>query len=244
MKDEELMASVGNWDEKFDNDFSDDSNTLSFMEFKKPGKYQVRFVGDYIKFMQHWNPPFSKPIRTHASYKDKDPAWIAGFFPKTQFAIHVIDRQDNTLKILQRSRTFLKHLMAFRDIEGILPTDEDEAPDFVITVEWPEGDKKRAEYSVTGKRKASPLTEAEKTMFEEKKIDLSKRFAPFRLSYIQEQWDSLPEDKKQSPQVFKNKENEDVVNENLSLDNKRLDNKHDEHSNNGFEDLLDIDKEW
>ena len=104
----------GNWDDDFASTKDDRSNDrkLRYIAFDAEGDVDIRLVGSYVTFLQHWSPPFDKPMRTHKEYEAEDPAWQAGFKPRMQCAIHVIDRRDGQLKILQKSWTFFKAFKA------------------------------------------------------------------------------------------------------------------------------------
>lgn len=192
-------ADVGSWDtdfpadkEKTNNDYNE--KRLPFMKFEKPGDYTIRLVGNHVKFHRHW-APFKNRVISHIDYKDEDPAWQAGFYPRETFAIHIIDRQDGELKILEKGRSLFKQFARYKIVNDVNPAGK-EGPDWVITVEWPNGNKRQAKYSATAKAKPSPFTEEEIEMIKENKVPLKDIYQTTPLEKIQELWDEIPEEAK------------------------------------------------
>ena len=192
---------------------NDDRPKLEWMKFPEPGDYSVRFVGNPVKYLKHNDPPFpfKNRVITHGSYKENDPAWQAGFYPSPFLAIFVIDRKDGGIKILDKSKKFFKSVSDFKKNEDIDPGGR-EAPDFVITVEWPEGNKRRAKYSINNRMKPAPFSneEIEKIRsicvpVEMKDEDTGETVKVSRLQLVYrstplekiiEAWEALPEESK------------------------------------------------
>lgn len=208
----ETNVEYGNWDDDFrgqeDQQASSggegDSKKISWMKFEKPGKYRIRLVGNYVKFYRWWSP-FTKRLITHISYKDKDKAWLAGHWPRKTFAIHVIDRSDTDeqhptgkLKIFEKSSAIFQVFADYKIANDINPVGK-EAPDFEIKVEWPNGNKRQAKYTVTPLAKITKWTEQEEAMIRDEHVDLKKMYAPSPLEKINEEWDNLPEEAKVPP---------------------------------------------
>lgn len=193
-------AEVGSWDTDFpadDNSQNNDRKKIEWMGFPKPGSYTVRLVGKYVKFLRHWKP-FTDRVITHPDYKDEDPAWQAGFYPRRTFAVHVIDRTDGKLKILEKGSSIFKYFSRFKTINDIDPGGK-EAPNFTITVEWPGGNKSAAKYTVMASQKAAPLTEEEREMVKENKAALTKIYATTPLQKIKDLWEAIPDKNKVAP---------------------------------------------
>ena len=211
-------AEKGNWDDDFKSSKDNNSNggngterrKAQFMMFKESGNYEVRFVGAYVRFLRHWMP-FDKKDRiiTHKDYKGKDPAWNAGFYPRKTFAIHVIDRKDQKLKILEKGSQIFEALYRFKTANNINPAGKD-APDFVITVEIPKNDPRATKYSVTAKAAMSPLTDKELEMIKTEFYPLGDIYRTTPLEKIKELWDKLPEDKKIPPKKDNDKQDKNA----------------------------------
>lgn len=202
-------AEVGSWENDFPangGNNTGDRKKIDWMKFPKPGDYPVRLIGKYVKFLRHWEP-FTDRVVTHPDYKDEDPAWKAGFYPRKTFAVHVIDRSDGTLKILEKGASIFKNFSRFKTVNDVDPGGKD-APNFVITVEWPGGNKNAAKYTVMAQNKASPLTDAEKEMVRDNKAPLTKIYAATPLEKIKELWASVP-DKNKVPKKRDDKEKGD-----------------------------------
>ena len=202
MSEETVNAKNGNWDEDFKKEEKQAENQykkIPFMTFPKPAKYQVRLVGKYVKFLKHWQPlsdAVKYPIITHESYKGQDPAWKAGFYPQERYAIHVIDRSDGQVKILEQGKTLFNKFAAYKEVNQINPASSKEGPDFVIEVEWPNGVKTATKYNATATAKITPLTEEEVAKITAARVVLEERYKTTPLNKIVELWNSLPEDKK------------------------------------------------
>ena len=207
-------AEQGNWDEDFvqdnenknSNSNSDkgDGPRAEWMKFDKPGSYQVRLCGTFVKFHRWWSP-FTTRLITHLSYKDEDPAWNAGHWPRKTYAIHVIDRKDTDeehptgkLKILEKGSSIFEVFANYKRINGVNPAGKS-GPDFIVDVKWPGGNKRQATYTVTPMMKVTEWTEKEVAMIKSEHIDLKKMYAPSPLEKIQEAWDALPDDAKIPP---------------------------------------------
>ena len=195
------QADVGNWDSDFppDNKGGDGKKAgrIPFMKFDKPGNYTIRLIGNHVKFLQHWQP-FTERVITHPDYKDEDPAWQAKFYPRVNFAIHIIDRADGKLKILSKGRSLFKQFASYKVVNDINPAGKD-GPDWVITVEWPNGNKMQAKYGATAKAKPSPFTAEEIEMIKTNKVNLKDIYMATPLEKIQELWDELPDEAKIPP---------------------------------------------
>lgn len=199
MSDKE--ANQGSWDSDFPKDDKnkggDNNNRIPFMKFDGPGDYTIRLVGNHVKFRRHWQP-FTGRIITHDDYKNEDPAWQAGFYPREAFAIHVIDRADGQLKILEKGRSLFKQFARYKAVNDVNPAGN-EGTDWVITVEWPGGNKRQAKYSATAKTAPSPFTDSEKEMIKESKAPLKVIYSSTPLDKIKEAWDALPDEAKVAP---------------------------------------------
>jgi hypothetical protein len=202
----------GNWDDDFapkdstpkNTEGSDDQRKVPWLKFEKPGEYRIRLCGNFVRFHRWWSP-FTTRVITHLSYKDEDPAWNAGFWPRKTFAIHVIDRNDKDadhptgkLKILEKGASVFEAFANYKRINKVNPAGK-QGPDFVIEVEWPKGNKRNATYKVTPVMKISEWTEKEVEMIKNEHADLKKIYAPTPLDKIKEAWDALPEDAKIPP---------------------------------------------
>lgn len=205
---EERQADVGDWA----NDFQEDekakkggggSNTRTpFMQLKH-GDNTVRLVGNHVKFRRHW-APFSARVITHDDYKSQDPAWQAGFYPRETFAIHVIDRADGKLKILEKGKSLFKQFARYNQVNDVNPAGKD-GTDWVITVE---GSGLQTSYSATAKSKPTPFTEEEIAMIKANKAPLKEIYKTTPLEKIQELWDALPDEAKVAPKREENKPSE------------------------------------
>ena len=197
----------------------DNNNRVEWMKFPEPGEYRVRLIGNPVKYLKHNDPPFPFPQRiiTHGTYKAEDPAWQAGFYPSVHFAIFVLDRADGKVKVLDRSKKFFKPISNYKKNNDIDPGGR-EAPDFVITVEWPadeknpKGNKRRANYTVGALAKQNTFTEEELVLVKEKcaKVEINGeegeekvKVSPLQIIYksapldkIIEAWDALPDESK------------------------------------------------
>jgi len=201
------QANEGSWDTDFppetegqDGDKSKGSNgkaRLPYMKFDKPGEYTVRLIGKHVKFLRHWKP-FTERVITDEAYKNEDPAWLAKFYPRVTFAIHVIDRADGQLKILEKGRSLFKCFAREKAVNEIDPAGR-EGSDFVITVAWPNGNKLQATYAANAKKKASPFTDEEIANFKAKKAPLKDMYASTSLEKIKQLWDALPDSEKIAP---------------------------------------------
>lgn len=173
-------------------DGNQDKKKSEWMRFDKPGQYTIRLVGKGVKFLKYFKP-FGKGVRviTHKNYKDEDPAWQAGFYPNDTFAIHVIDRADGKLKILEKGKGLFKHFANYQKINEVNPAGKN-GPDFVVTVEWPNGDKQLAKYTATAKAKPAPFTEQEVEMIKANLAPLRSIYKTSLLEKIKELWEALP----------------------------------------------------
>ena len=188
-------------------------NKVEWMSFKEKGDYRVRLVGKAIHCIKYSFVPFGKNrVITHKSYFDEDPAYLAGFTPSDAFAIHVIDRADGKLKILEKGMPLFRVFADYIKVNEINPSGK-EGPDFVISVSWPDKNKQKTKYTATPTAKLAPLTADEIAMirgtFNEGDKERAKAAGVeplfFRLQNlykatdikkIKELWDALPEDAK------------------------------------------------
>jgi len=198
MSDAERQADVGDWV----NDFQDDEKSKGggstnkrtpFMQLKQ-GDNTVRLVGNHVKFRRHW-APFSARVITHDDYKNQDPAWQAGFYPRETFAIHVIDRADGKLKILEKGKSLFKQFARYNKVNDVNPAGKD-GTDWVISVE---GSGLQTSYSATAKSKPTPFTEAEIEMIKANKAPLKEIYKTTPIEKIKELWDALPDEAKVAP---------------------------------------------
>jgi hypothetical protein len=205
-EEDSKQASNGDWDsdfpEKKDTQNTGDMKRLPYMQFDKPGNYTIRLVGAHVKFYRHWQP-FTDRIITCKEYKNNDPAWQAGFYPRETFAIHVIDRATGELKILEKGSSLFKQFANYKVVNDINPAGL-EAPDWVVQVEWPNGNKRQAKYTCMSKAKLNELTQEEKVMIKENQAPLKKIYATTPLETIIEKWEAIPDEAK----VKKDKEDE------------------------------------
>jgi hypothetical protein len=203
MTTEVLKADESDWisdfAEKKENEKGGDKKKNVWMKFDHPGEYQIRLVGKAVKFNKYFKP-FGKGTRviSHKNYKDEDPAWQAGFYPNETFAIHVIDRADGVLKIMEKGKGLFKHFADYQRVNEINPAGKG-GPDWVIKVEWPNGDKQLAKYTATAKAKPSPFTEAEIEMIKEGMAPLKTIYQTTSLEKIKELWNALPDAAKIPP---------------------------------------------
>lgn len=192
-----------------------ENTKMEWMSFKEKGDYKVRLVGKAIHCLKYSFVPFGKSrVITHPSYFKEDPAYLAGFYPSDTFAIHVIDRADGKLKILEKGKPLFKAFNDYIRITGTNPAGK-EGPDFVITVDWPKDNKLKTKYTAMALPKLAPLTAEEIAVIratftesdkERAKADgLEKDLLFHRLQHlykttdikkIKELWDALPESAK------------------------------------------------
>ena len=166
---------------------------IEWMRFEKPGKYKVRLVGKYVKYLKHYKP-FGKGVRiiTHPSYKSEDPAWKAGFYPGNTYVIHMIDRTDGKLKLLDKGHRLFECFFDYGTANNINPAGPD-APNFEIKVEWPNGNKNRAKYSAVASGGPAPLTPEEKELIKANHVELGLIYRASSLTKIKEAWEAVPE---------------------------------------------------
>jgi hypothetical protein len=187
-------ANKGDWDADFSKEKKPhNENKMTWMKFSEPRSYRVRLVGPFVKFLRHNTPPFALKDRviTHESYKGEDPAWKAGFYPRTCYAIHVFDRDDKKLKILEKGTSVFKVFASYKKANDMNPSGK-EAPDFQIDVEWPNGNKRQAKYTVFPLQKITPITPEEKDIWESQKAPLREIYKSTPLEKIVDLWDALP----------------------------------------------------
>ena len=195
-----LDAQYGDWVADFkDKGDNNSKGRIEWMKFDKPGKYKVRLVGKYVKYLKHFRP-FGKGHRilTHPSYKKEDPAWQAGFYPATTFAIHIIDRADGKVKLLDKGRKIFECFFDYGTANNINPAGP-EAPNFEIKVEWPGGNKMRARYSAVAAGGAAPLTDEEKELIRTSHVELGHIYRATPLEKIKEAWEAVPEQYRTPP---------------------------------------------
>lgn len=211
--DNTQQANNGDWDTDFPTDEQKQERKENAKNFKKtewmkfgsPGSYTIRLAGKFVKYLRYGDEPFGKGVRviTHPSYKGQDPAWEAGFYPRESFAIHMIDRADGKVKILDKGNSIFKAFAKYKKVNDVNPAGK-EGPDFVIDVEWPNGDKRQAKYSVTPKAKPAPFTDAEIELIKANLAPLHEIYKSTELSKINELWAALPsESKKPKPREDK-----------------------------------------
>lgn len=193
------VAEKANWDGNFEKPNNTGKKAV-YMKFDGPGDYQVRFLGSFVKFLRH-NDPFERArVITHPSYKDQDPAWAAGFVPRETYAIHVLDRRDGIIKILEKGNSIFKHLGKYKKLTNVDPSGKT-APDFIISVEWPGGNKMQAKYTVTPMPTSSELTAGEIDNFKKNLVKLDEMYKSTSLEKIAELWANVPAERR----VYKNK---------------------------------------
>lgn len=199
---DELEARKGDWVNDFPSDeeraAKSDRKKTEWMKFPKPGTYRVRLVGPYVSFLRHNKPFDGVRVITHPSYKEQDPVWQAGFYPRETYAIHVIDRADGKLKILEKGTSIFKAFSTYKKVNEINPAGK-EAPDFSIEVAWPDGNKFQAKYTVTALAKIQPLTTEEAALWTANKAPLPEIYKATSLEKIKELWAALPAEKKVAP---------------------------------------------
>lgn len=200
MSDSDLTAQKGDWDNDFPSDEEKNKkngrNKVEWMKFPKPGTYRVRLVGPFVKFLRHNKPFDGERVITHLSYKDKDPAWKAGFYPRETYAIHMFDRNDgNKLKILEKGNSIFRAFSTYKKVNDINPAGK-EAPDFSIEVSWPDGNKFQAKYTVTPLAKIQALNDEEIAAWQSGRAPLNEIYKSTTLEKIQELWGNLPDEKK------------------------------------------------
>lgn len=95
--------------------------------------------------------------------------------PKEKHIIHVLDRATGEVKLLDKGNAIFKKLkdLALDEEYGDLRN-----YDVTIKMSGDKNDFTTIEYDVVPARQNSPLTEAEKALYEEKKIDLKKFKTP------------------------------------------------------------------
>ena len=201
-KSENKNFSYGDWDADFkENNNQPNGNAggerrkTNYMKLDKPGVYQVRLFGPFVKFYSHWQP-FDRKVITLKEWDKEDPATVAGFYPRQTWAIHVIDRADGGVKILEKGKKIFECFANYKKVNNINPAHIAEAPDFQIKVEWPKGNKRAAVYSVTALAKPSPLTKDEITKCKAEKYPLEAIYKTTPLDKIKELWAALPDEKK------------------------------------------------
>ena len=190
------LAEKGNWDADFNEEEKsavDESKKTVYLDTSKAGKYIVRLVGAHVKCRRHFHP-YRATVQD--SEKDIDPAWLAGFFPPRRFAINVIDRADNKLKVLEKGVSVFKYFADYRSATGKDPAGVKEGVDFVITVK---GSKLDTEYSVIP-IKDTPLTKEEIEMIKVQKLwPLTQIYKSTPAEKMKEMWDALSESQKTPP---------------------------------------------
>ena len=197
----DYQAQTGNWDTDFPADGSDKKprfeNKATWMKMG-PGKYTVRLVGKYVKFLRHGDVfgPKTRVI-THEDYRNEDPAWKAGWYPRETYAIHVIDRADGKVKLLEKGNSIFKYFAQYKNVKGVNPAAR-EALDFIISVEWPGGDRRQAKYSVFP-GKENTLTDAEMEMVKQNAAPLQTMYKTTPLETIKQMWENVPLDKRTPP---------------------------------------------
>jgi hypothetical protein len=203
--EENKNFSYGDWDADFkentnqpNGNASGERRKTNYMTFDKPGVYQVRLFGKFVKFYSHWQP-FDRKIITLKEWSKEDPATVAGFYPRQAWAIHVIDRKDGSVKVLEKGKKIFECFANYKTVNNINPASPTEAPDFQIKVEWPKGNKRAAVYSVTALAKPSPLTKEEIEKCKAEKYPLELMYKTTPLEKIKELWAALPEEKKIKP---------------------------------------------
>lgn len=208
-EEDNMKASFVGWDLRDDGkEQKGDLPKAEWMKFDKQGDYTVRLVGKPVEFLRHSEPFGKKRIITHAEYKDLDPAWKAGFRPRTTNAIHIIDRADGRLKVLEKGRTVFDQIRAYKNANPEVEVCGKESPDFVINVTWPPGDKFQTKYKVTAKAKMNTLTPEEIALIKEKRVDLQSMYKATKLEDIVKAWEEVPAEKRvwKKTEKFANKE--------------------------------------
>ena len=206
-------AQTASWD---DDEFKPrEQSEIKFVKIKrmelKQGKNYVRLFGKHVKFFRHWKPFDLKkrPIITSEEYGKEDPARAAGFYPRLTFAIHVIDRADGEIKILEKGGGIFEQLYDYKKVNNINPAHPVDAPDFCITVK---GTGLETDYKVTALAKPSPLTEEEKKKASANKYNLEAIYAPTPLEVIKQAWAEIPAaDKIKPKKEEKKEENKDTT---------------------------------
>jgi hypothetical protein len=202
-------ADKGNWDEDFaprpETEKKEGPNgKLPYVKFDKDGDYRFRLVGPHVKYYKHWKPIVAI---THPDYKQDDPAWKAGFWPPKRFCIHVIDRADGKLKLLDKGNSVFKTFASFMTVNKINPAGKD-APDFVIKVTIPKKngkpDPRNASYEVVAAHGNSPLTPEEVKLYTDNKVDLLSIYQTTPLEKIHELWDAVSDEDKIPPKKDEN----------------------------------------
>jgi len=206
--DNTQQANTGDWDSDFPTDEekkerkeSKNFKKTEWMKFPKPGSYTIRLAGKFVKYLRYGDVPFGRGVRviTHPSYKGEDPAWEAEFYPRESFAIHIIDRADGKVKILDKGNSIFKAFAKYKKVNDVNPAGKD-GPDFVIDVEWPSGDKMQAKYSVTPKAKPAPFTAEEIELIKSNLAPLHEIYKSMELVKIKELWSALPDEAKKPKQ--------------------------------------------
>ncbi len=203
--DETKAAFVG-WDYvPPENNEKSDRPQAEWMRFDKQGDYTVRLVGKAVEFLRHNEPFGKKRIISHESYKDQDPAWKAGFWPRKSNAIHVIDRADGKLKILEKGKTVFYQIRAYKNANPEVDVSGKTSPDFVINVTWPPGDKFQTKYKVTAKAKMNDLSAEELAYAKQNKVDLQSLYKATSLENIIKAWEEVPAEKR----IYKKRDKKD-----------------------------------
>ncbi len=201
MSEENRTAMDASWDTDFggskNNEEKKDGEKkkIKFTKFSKPANYKVRLVGKHVEFLAWWDP-FGKQVITHQSYKDNDPAWKSGRYPQKKWAIHILNRTTGEVEVLAKNKKFFEPFALYKAANDINPADLKEAPDFVISVEHPNGDSRQAKYKIMPCQKATPITKEELEQIREHGVKLPEVFKAWTLERIQEAWDALPDDVK------------------------------------------------
>jgi len=157
------------------------------------GRNQVRIVGTYKNYKEHWFPKvqrtancpgkacpmcnspdreklYQAAVKLSDEKGSEDPTVKAAFKkafafkPRVRYAINVLDRKDDKIKIWKFSRTLKETIMAITGENG-----DPNGYDLVITRK---GKDKNTKYSVIAARDSEPLTEEQKAL------------TPFKLAVI------------------------------------------------------------
>ena len=196
-------------DKKASSKGNNNEHPIQWMAFKKSGKYQVRLVGNYVKYQQWWEP-FGRGVIVSPDDRNEASPTKAGFYPSTRFAILVLDKGDldedgvAKVKVLDKGPTVFTGFSEYYANNNINPAGK-EGPDFIITVKNAGG--LNAKYTVSPIVKPAPLTKAEIAKIREVKenwpeLEDLKKAMP--LEEIEKLWDALPEEKKVKQEVSKN----------------------------------------
>ena len=142
------------------------SNKTQYLDFPN-GKGKVfRPIGGAMSFYKIFlrTPQGNRSIVVNPADKDKAAAVISAKFgqevqPKLRYAINVIDREDNTIKVLEGGPSIFNHFAAWSQANGGTP------PGGMNGFDWSvmsHGDGMNKKYTVTALRPA-PLTQDELT---------------------------------------------------------------------------------